>query len=74
MKLQASSVSIQDLHNSTLADIYLRSHGKLIDNMASDSLQRNDSNVDTTINTVHKTKAAIPLIVEFKKLLLLKRR
>lgn len=50
MKLQASSVSIQDLHNSTLADIYLRSHGKLIDNMASDSLQRNDSNVDTTIN------------------------
>lgn len=50
VKLQASSISIQDLHNSTLADIYLRSHGKLIDNMASDSLQRNDSNVDTTMN------------------------
>ena len=49
-KLLASSISIHDLHNSTLAEVYLRNNGKLTDFVYSDSSQQNDSNAGAANN------------------------
>ncbi len=50
-KLLASSISIHDLHNSTLAEVYLRNNGKLTDFVYSDSSQQNDSNASAANNS-----------------------
>ncbi len=48
-KLLASSISIHDLHNSTLAEVYLRINGNLTDFVYRDASQK-DSNVGTANN------------------------